>query len=810
MAGILAHRLVPARPEWWLIAAALLVGAAVLWRHGRKWHDTFASLALGMALVLVGIACAQRQAFFYPSNHIVSEAAPQPRVMELEMRLDDAPRVLEGANGPGFHSAPRQVMTATVLRIRRTSGWTDASGRIALRLDQPRADLRINQRIAALGTFERPAGATNPGQFDWADYYRRQRILGAFTIRRAANLRILDDPGPSAVDWLRQSARDTLARGFEPTRAIDHALLRALFLGDNDPQLRDVQDLFIRTGTSHHLAISGMHVAVLGGFLFLLCRLLCLSPRRTAWAVVLLVVLYGLVTLPSPPVVRSILLAVAFAIGVLLRRSTDAIQLLAVSVSAMLIYQPLDLYNAGFQLSFGTVMGLILFTRPLLSALDRRDPDEAVWPPPQRPAVAVIWRRARHALLETLAAALVAWMVSMPLIAWHFERLNPWAILASLLLAIPVFVALIGAVAKVALTLLVPWLAPFWASLAAIPVAAMRYMVDLLARLPGSDAPLPAPPWWLLIVYYLLLCAGLLPFPAMPRCTRVRRWLPVTAVLLLIVLPLTFGVTRDVSPAHGRLHVTVLSVGAGSCSVIELPNGQIILIDAGSNSSSQLWRSVLAPYLRHRGIRRIDTLYITHANTDHYNAVMDLAASMPLRRAVTTPQFFDHAADSYEARSMLDGLGRAGVPVTSVHAGQPLHASAGPSLDVLWPPVEQHLDANDSSLVMRLSWAGKTILFCGDIGTAQRWLVQSGCDLRADVLIAPHHGSAVPETASFLAAVHPGLIISSSDASLTRPQRAFDALCAGRTALRTSSSGAVTVTVGADGSMKVESFLGGN
>jgi competence protein ComEC len=211
---------------------------------------------------------------------------------------------------------------------------------------------------------QRPAPAMNPGQFDWAGYYRDQRILASLQVPQASNIRILHGDGPGPLGRLREHARRLLAAGFPAERALDHALLRALLLGDPDPQLRDVQDQFQRTGTSHHLAISGMHVAVLGGFVFLVCRLLLLSPRTTAVVVVGFVVLYGIVALPSPPVVRSVLLCVAFGVGLASRRSVDALQLLAACVLAMLIYRPLDLYNAGFQLSFGTVLGLILFTRP--------------------------------------------------------------------------------------------------------------------------------------------------------------------------------------------------------------------------------------------------------------------------------------------------------------------------------------------------------------------------------------------------------------------------------------------------------------
>src|SRR5205814_10716250 len=133
-----------------------------------------------------------------------------------------------------------------------------------------------------------------------------QRILASIDLPHAANISILARPGPGILDQLRSGARWALELGFRKEHAVDHALLRALVLGDSDPMLRDVQDEFIRTGTSHHLAISGMHVAVLGSLVYFFCRVLMLSPRKAAWTGMIFVVLYGAVALPSPPVIRSV------------------------------------------------------------------------------------------------------------------------------------------------------------------------------------------------------------------------------------------------------------------------------------------------------------------------------------------------------------------------------------------------------------------------------------------------------------------------------------------------------------------------
>ena len=178
-------------------------------------------------------------------------------------------------------------------------------------------------------------------------------------------------------------------------------------LGDHDPELRDVQEQFRRTGTSHQLAVSGMHVAVLGGVVYFLCRLLCLRPRWSAIVCVVFVFAYAMLALPAPPVWRAALLAVVLGVGLIFRRTSAALQLLALAAWGMLIFHPLDLYNAGFQLSFGTVLGMILLYKPMHAFLESwRDRDVALAETLQKPtacarpavgSTAKCWTRSRSA-----------------------------------------------------------------------------------------------------------------------------------------------------------------------------------------------------------------------------------------------------------------------------------------------------------------------------------------------------------------------------------------------------------------------------
>src|SRR5206468_5435571 len=165
--------------------------------------------------------------------------------------------------------------------------------------------LAINQRVRVLGLLERPSPATNPGQFDWAKYYREQRVLASVHVPLAQNIQIIATSAPGPLDFVRSESRRLLSAGFGAEQSLDHALLRALLLGDNDPELRDVQEQFKRTGTSHHLSVSGMHVAVLSGFIYAICRVLRMRPRAAVVFTVLFALLYAIAALPAPPIVRS-------------------------------------------------------------------------------------------------------------------------------------------------------------------------------------------------------------------------------------------------------------------------------------------------------------------------------------------------------------------------------------------------------------------------------------------------------------------------------------------------------------------------
>jgi competence protein ComEC len=760
-------------------------------------------LFLATAIVACGVGVAQMEEGYFPREHVGNFAGEERRLARVEVEIISAPRVLrvEGDHRP---IPARQVMQGEVVRVLTVEGWKESCGKVLVQIGEPRGDLQIRQRIEVLGMLERPEPAMNPGQFDWAEYYREQRILASIEAAHGGNVTVLDSPGPGVLDVLRAKARGALEAGFSDEHRLDHALLRALVLGDSDPMLRDVQDEFQRTGTSHHLAISGMHVAVVGLIVYWLLRWLMLHPRTATSIAIAVIVLYGVIALPSTPVIRSVVFCATFGIGAMRARSLDGVHLVALGAFGILIWQPLDLYNAGFQLSFLTTLGLMVLTPPLLRWRYEKFKDldmEIAWRAQQQPG----WRRRlrewKFKLWEAVGCCLIASIVSAPLIAIHFNQFSWWGVVATFVLIPFVFLALVLGLLKLIVSLIIPPAAPLLAVIAGWSVMVMRTIVGWFASLPGNDMPMPMQSVWLVLAYYMLLLAFLVPVQR-PWIRRSLKTLMAAGMAVLLFLPLVIApaVVRD-----GEARLTMLSVEAGQCAVMRLPSGKVVLIDAGSQGM-ELWRRCVGPFLKSQGIGSVNEIYLSHANYDHYSAAADAVRMAGVERVLVGPMFGPQVREHVAGRHLLEVVGDR---LNVIGAGEAIELDEQTKLEVLWPSVGNGgLAANDTSLVLRMTVRGRRILFTGDIQEAgMRALLRTPQVLKCDVLVAPHHGSSELATAEFLKACGAEVVLASNDNTLTQKQKAFEKLVGERPLYRTNRCGAVTVKIDAGGGMRCETFL---
>jgi competence protein ComEC len=805
--GIGVAEALPVRPWVWIGLAIALLLLAIFARAALRL-----AAAVGVTF-FVGVCAFQIERYQFPSDSIWNCTSTEEGFAEIEVAVDQPPRVVIPA-GDARSLPPKQTFMGAVRAVKTNEGWESASGKIAVTVEQPVIELRAGQIVRLVGMLSRPAPAMNPGEFDYAQWCRQQRILATFRVAHTDGVTIASDGGASPVVWLREKARHLLALGFDEREAFDAALLRAFVLGDSDPKLRDLDDKFVRTGTIHYLAISGLHVAIIGAIVLLIFRIMRWSPKAAAWSALAVVLLYGCVAEPSWPGWRSIILCTGATIGILRGRAVDSLQMFAFSVATVLLIHPADLGNGGFQVSLAAVLGLVLFSR---IAEERfwdwwRAPDPATLKP--HGTLWMISRWTAKAMVSVMLASFIAWAMAMPLIAYHFGQINGWAMVAGIVLLPLTIVALVAGVGKILFTLAWPSAAHACAVSSACPIILMRHIIEGLDRLPGASVVVPPPPVWLLIAYY-----GLILLLFVPMRRRVFQWVKGFGVavgcgLLLLVPSLGWAQNNlseigGESSGGGAARIAFLSVGAGQCAVVRTAHNHATFFDDGSSTISDVGRELVIPWLRFEHCSSVDRIILSHGDFDHISSTTELLQAFNDPTVLMSPHFQRHAVGNVPAEMLLHALNDAGRPPAIIHEGDHLDLGDGVSVDVLWPPVKCDMNSNNCGLVLKLTFAGESVLFPADIQEpAERELLKHPEQLRADVLIAPHHGSAETTTGRFIAAVRPRYIISSNYSKLTHKQRLFDLIAEAFPLYRTSRCGEIDLIIDRSGQIQVHTFLG--
>ncbi len=633
------------------------------------------------------------------------------------------------------------------LRVRAQASARQLCGTVLLTVVGNGAPPQPGDRVRIHASIRRPRNFRNPRAYDQAGALARKGIWITGHVTGDSIEHLGREPAGLRLRIAAERVRiGRLINESLPTA--EAGLLRSLVVGDQGAVSPDLWRQIAEAGLAHLLSISGLHIAAVWGACFLAARwiasrsewLLLFGNVRALAAVLALppAIAYGLLAGLGVPTERSLATTALLVAALTLGREGRPTRLLCLTAVGLAIAHPGSPLDVSYQLSFASVLALLLGAESWIGRVERR-------PASSYPR----WKTRLGLALVVPASALAG---TAPLVALHFNRLTPIGLVTNPLL-VPAcgtpatLLGLLGAAASFAsedaarsLFALTYW-----------PLATLRSAVAAAVDLPLASLVVPTP-----TLLEVALVYAWLSLPWAP--TRLRR--PAGAILLSLSL-VDAAAWTDHRFHHRDLRVRFLDVGQGDSAVVELPGGRVLVIDGGGFARSRfdVGERVVAPYLWSRKILRVDFLVASHGDWDHQGGLHFLAQELAPRELWLPDR--DHEAARLEplARIVAEGGG----VVRRLRPGQRPLEEGALTIEALHPPPDGDLSANDSSLVLRIGLRGVSFLFPGDVQAKGERALAEGHALGAiTVLKVPHHGSSTSSGEEFLRRANPSLAVVSA------------------------------------------------
>jgi competence protein ComEC len=710
--------------------------------------------------------------------------------------------------------APVQQAPDRLVMIIRSDDPIDTSGasrHVRLTWRTPERVFFQGDRVRFRAMLRRPSGSLNPGGFDYAVYLERQGIDVIATVTGSEAVQFLES-GRAHAWWaiwnqfdrwrgsIRLAALQTL-----PQPAL--GLYVGIIIGDRGYLDPDLRDQFMATGTVHLLSISGSHLGLVGLLIFAVVRwvmillpadwLLALSRRITPTRIAAVCTLppvagYAFLAGAELATMRSLLMVAVGLSAIWLGQERRLLHALSAAAVVILLHDPQALFDISFQLSFLSVFAIAGW-------LSWPTAVEAEELPTESSFLRTCARWGRDAVVMSGVVTLV----TLPLIAYYFNQL-PWLGLFTNVVAVPVMGVLLVPIGLGA---------GIWEIVAGgtmLPLASLNQWllehfvatIRLLSMLPGGEWHVAAPSALTMLLFYG--CLILL----WQRVGRGSFRLAAGAGVLLVLLWWAWSPRMFLDGDHFR--VTFLDVGQGDSAVIELPDGQVVLIDGGATYERfDMGRGVVAPFLWNRGIHAIDQVIGTHPQLDHVGGLAWVVRHFIVKgywgSGETREELF--------YRRLQQSLADRGLQEQVAREGQEIVSSGSCRMVVLNPLADEQLDVplhdshvgghvlNNRSVVTRLTCGSHTMLFAADVerdGLSR--MTGSTSQGPIEVLKVPHHGAVSSLNRDWLASVHPQYAVFSAGRHNPYRHPAAAVLDAygseGSTVLRTDRDGGVWFTGG--------------
>ncbi len=730
---------------WGSFASACLCSSLVAIYRFRRLGGRGVLTSLSFILLLflsAALYSAVLQQLTPPSNikHFLDTPAP----LRLVCEIADEPRVKDGKTVALVH--------VRSIAIRNDSLFSEGDALLTIvpdkRLNENPNEFRYGSFIAFEGTLNAPISSRNPGEFSYRDYLELNNIFATIHVLGYSRISTISEgnPNPLFEYVIFPSKHFILHVIYEAMTGDEANFMIGLLLGDRTDLSANIKSAFVNTGTIHVLIVAGMRVALVAAIMYTLFGMLRLPGRAKSIATIAAILYYMVLTGAAPPVVRASLMAITVLLAKVFQERANIYNSLGASAVILLTCDPMQLFDAGFQLSYSAVFSIAYFY-PKLETLIKEIPEslEEI--------------KAVDYVLKLAAVSLAAQIGAIPFTAYFFGKVSLISLAANL-----VVVPVVEVIVVVGFVAVLAGIFSMWISTCFSEVNNLLTWFALKFVLLANDIPyasISTATFGLKETFvYSAAVAALF---NLTNTTILRRLFLASLAGVNIIMFTSMFFSDDI-PIK-TLRIDFLDVGQGDAALIEFPSGEKFLVDAGPKTFSyDAGEKVVAPFLRKRNISSLDAIVVSHPHSDHLGGVPYLLRNFQVREVIDASQraqsslYYDYESLIVHSRRIVKaGEQLAEIPNVRLYTLHPIESF----LDQDSTDGYDHL--NNTSVVFKLQYGSTSFLFAGDAERPVEEHIDSvyGAFLASDILKAGHHGSITSSSEEFLSNVRPKEVIVS-------------------------------------------------
>jgi len=824
--GILFDSYVQPELFSWLIVSTIV---AIFWVVSYRVHWSTASTIL-LLLFIISLGGMRHHEFWFchAPNHITHVLPKNDRLKEpaqlirVTGKITTKPQIRVSTANEQFDPDRPTERTSFILDCRELTTNTDkitVSGKIYVTfydqvnpVQQSQHSLfSVGDTIDVCGELKTFSNRDNPNDFDFQTHFRKQQINAVLTAKSSQAATILSKPDAISFKKIQQRIHESMAqRIINNTSNSVQPIGLALLLGDRARLSPEVRKQFSQSGLIHFLAISGLHIGFFTVFIWSICHLLNL-PRAVAVFLLLFAILFYLSIIEiRPPILRAASFCGLVTLGLINWRAITTLNLMCISAIFILVINPTDLFDVGTQLSFLAVSSILWTVQQDFY----QNPFQQSWVPLRWQILAsdpvlqspLQWFMIRYfrLLYSIFLVTFFIWVVTAPLVLYHFKLLAPIGLLVNTLIFPFLFLILLLGYLLIFLGPIIPYSSGLFGACFDYSLRLLLWIVESASAIPLAHFDLPAPSVWWLSVYYALILLAVIPFQL--KVNQSWSWLLQKLRLSMIPVWIIVGLLIPLLATRAAtLRCTFIAVNHGISILLETPDGQTILYDAGSMSPVEQTYSKIKNTLLDHGIRRVDLLLISHADRDHFNTAAELVRNQYVNEIAFPQSFIDKK--QYGTLLLCDTADQHHVPIKIIGRGDRFELGSEISIEVLHPGFsEKYEEDNPASLTILISFQGRRILLTGDLeGEGLEKLMAQPLAASVDVLLAPHHGSLSANTIELDQWANPDYLIVSGGKKQTnaRLQKIYSS---DTRIYSTFTHGAITCQIDNSGKLEVIPF----